>query len=55
MKYLGDQIQLWFVFALATLNTYINFYIGNTVGILTADNLLHMPCLVFAFRFLMQL
>jgi len=26
-----------FVFALAILNSYINFFVGNTIGILTAD------------------
>jgi len=30
------------------------FYIGNTVGILT-DNLLHILCLISAFRYLVQL
>jgi len=46
------NFNLIFVFALATLNSYAYFCIGNTIGILT-DNLLvatvHMLCLVFAF------
>ena len=32
----------------------LHVWIGNTIGFLT-DNLLHMLCLVFAFRYLMQL
>jgi len=46
MKCLTNQFQLCF-FALATLNSYIYFCIGNKIGNLT-DYLLHMLCLVFA-------
>jgi len=42
MKYLGDQFQLCFCFCIGnTKLLYLQyFYIGNTTGILTADNLL---------------
>jgi len=40
IKYLTDLFQLCFCFALATLNSHIYFYIGNIIGIFTADNLL---------------
>ena len=40
IKYLTDQFQLCFFFTLVTLNCRIYFYIGNIIGILTADNLL---------------
>ena len=54
IKYLTDDFQFCFVLALVTLNAVDIFYFciyGNTIGIL-ADNLLHMLCLVFAFRYL---
>jgi len=40
IKYLTDQFDCVFVFALATLNSYIYFCTDNTIDILTADNLL---------------
>jgi len=40
IKYLTHQFNCIFVFALATLNSYICFCIENTISILTADNLL---------------
>jgi len=39
MKYLTD-FNCVFAFALALLNSYIYFYIGNKIDILTADNLI---------------
>jgi len=51
---LGDQFQLCFCFYNGnTKLLHLQYlYIGNTTGILTADNLLvaAMLCLVFAFR-----